>query len=59
MIPRDRLRQISARLDELGALLSEPEASGSADFDENGDVSGVFAVNVVGDHGKWAKELLK
>lgn len=32
MIPRDRLRQISARLDELGALLSEPEASGSADF---------------------------
>ncbi len=34
-------------------------ASGSADFDENGDVSGVFAVNVVGDDGKWAKELLK
>jgi len=34
-------------------------ASGSADFDQNGDVSGVFAVNVVGDDGKWAKELLK
>ena len=34
-------------------------ASGSADFDANGDVSGVFAVNVVGDDGKWAKELLK
>jgi len=34
-------------------------ASGSVDFDENGDVSGVFAVNVVGDDGKWAKTLLK
>lgn len=32
MIPRDRLRQITARLDELGALLSEPEASGSSAF---------------------------
>jgi branched-chain amino acid transport system substrate-binding protein len=34
-------------------------ASGNADFDENGDVGGVFAVNVVGDDGKWAKKLLK
>lgn len=32
MIPRDRLRQITARLDELGALLSEPESAGSSVF---------------------------
>jgi peptide chain release factor 1 len=32
VIPRERLQQISARLDELGALLSEPEAAGSSDF---------------------------
>ena len=34
-------------------------ASGAIEFDANGDVGGVFAVNVVGDDGKWAKELLK
>lgn len=32
MIPRDRLRQITARLDELGALLSEPEAASGTGF---------------------------
>jgi peptide chain release factor 1 len=32
VIPRDRLRQITARLDELGALLSEPEVSGTSAF---------------------------
>ena len=34
-------------------------ASGNVDFDENGDVAGIYAVNVVGDDGKWAKTLLK
>ncbi|WP_417513051.1 peptide chain release factor 1 [Minwuia sp.] len=32
MIPRDRLRQITARLDELAALLADPDAAGSAEF---------------------------
>ena len=34
-------------------------AVGAIDFDENGDVAGVFAVNVVGDDGKWSKSLIK
>lgn len=34
-------------------------AVGPVDFDENGDVSGVFAVNIVGDDGKWSKSLIK
>ena len=42
-----------------GTDINYEGASGSADFDENGDVSGLFAVNVVGDDGKWAKTLLK
>jgi branched-chain amino acid transport system substrate-binding protein len=42
-----------------GTAINYEGASGSADFDENGDVSGVFAVNVVGDDGKWTKALLK
>lgn len=42
-----------------GTQINYEGASGSADFDENGDVSGVFAVNVVGDDGKWTKSLLK
>lgn len=32
MIPRERLRQITARLDEIGALLSDPEAAGRSDY---------------------------
>jgi len=34
-------------------------ASGNVDFDENGDVGGVFGLNVVGDDGNWSKTLLK
>lgn len=34
-------------------------ASGNVDFDENGDVGGVFGVNVVGDDGNWSKTLMK
>ena len=34
-------------------------ASGQVDFDENGDVVGVYSVNVVGDDDKWAITLLK
>lgn len=34
-------------------------ASGNVDFDANGDVAGIYGVNVVGDDGKWAKTLLK
>ncbi|WP_416898147.1 MAG: peptide chain release factor 1 [Minwuia sp.] len=32
MIPRERLRQIRARLDELGSLLGDPAAVGRSDF---------------------------
>jgi len=28
-------------------------AVGNNDFDENGDVTAIFSVNVVGDDGKW------
>ncbi len=34
-------------------------ASGNVDFDDKGDVSGVFAVNRVGDDATWATELMK
>ena len=31
-------------------------AVGNNDFDANGDVTGVFSVNLVGDDGKWARD---
>jgi len=34
-------------------------ASGNVDFDVNGDVGGIFGVNVVGDDNKWSKTLMK
>jgi len=34
-------------------------AAGVNDFDANGDVTGLFSLNVVGKDGKWARELLK
>ena len=34
-------------------------ASGNVDFDDNGDVSGLFSVNTVGEDGKWSTKLLK
>ncbi len=34
-------------------------ASGNVDFDENGDVGGLFGLNVVDDSGKWSKTLLR
>ena len=34
-------------------------AAGQNDFDENGDVTGLFSLNVVGDDGKWSRTLLK
>ena len=40
MIPRDRLRQIKARQDELGALLADPDAAGRGDF---ADISREYA----------------
>ncbi|MGI9334025.1 MAG: ABC transporter substrate-binding protein [Gammaproteobacteria bacterium] len=34
-------------------------ASGLVDFDENGDVSGLFSANTVGDGDNWVKSLLR
>jgi branched-chain amino acid transport system substrate-binding protein len=34
-------------------------ASGNVDFDANGDVGGIFGLNVVGEDGTWSKTLLK
>ena len=34
-------------------------AVGTNDFDENGDVTGLFSLNVVGDDGKWSRNMLK
>ena len=42
-----------------GKEINYEGAVGAVDFDENGDVSGVFAVNVVGEDGQWSKSLIK
>ncbi len=34
-------------------------AAGVNDFDKNGDVTGLFSLNVVGPDGKWSRKLLK
>ncbi|MEJ2176937.1 MAG: ABC transporter substrate-binding protein [Gammaproteobacteria bacterium] len=34
-------------------------STGNVDFDENGDVAGIYGVNTVGDDGTWANELIK
>ncbi|MEM1045657.1 MAG: ABC transporter substrate-binding protein [Pseudomonadota bacterium] len=34
-------------------------AAGKNDFDERGDVTGLFSLNVVGDDGSWSRTLLK
>ncbi len=42
-----------------GKAIDYEGASGSVDFDANGDVPGFYSVSVVGDDGKWAPTLLK
>lgn len=42
-----------------GKAINYQGASGSVDFDENGDVPGVYGVNTVGEDGSWAKEIMK
>ena len=34
-------------------------ASGNVDFDENGDVGGIYSVNTVGDDGNWETNLIQ
>lgn len=34
-------------------------STGNVDFDENGDVAGIYGVNTVGDDGVWSNELIK
>ena len=34
-------------------------ASGNNDFDENGDVGGIYSVNTVGDDGNWKTDLIQ
>ncbi len=34
-------------------------ASGNSDFDDNGDVGGIYSVNTVGDDGAWKTDLIK
>ncbi len=34
-------------------------AAGINDFDKNGDVTGLFSVNIVGDDGGWSRSMLK
>ena len=34
-------------------------AAGVNDFDDNGDVTGLFSLNVVGDDGNWSRTMLK
>jgi branched-chain amino acid transport system substrate-binding protein len=42
-----------------GKAINYEGASGSVDFDEHGDVPGVYGVNTVGDEGSWHKEIMK
>ncbi len=42
-----------------GEAINYEGASGVVDFDENGDVTGVFSVNTVGDDNNWTSKLLK
>jgi branched-chain amino acid transport system substrate-binding protein len=42
-----------------GKPINYEGASGSVDFDENGDVAGVYSVSIIDDEGKWAGTLLK
>ncbi len=44
---------------DAGKDVNYEGASGNVDFDANGDVGGVFGVNVVGDDDKWSKTLMK
>jgi branched-chain amino acid transport system substrate-binding protein len=44
---------------DAGQDVNYEGASGNVDFDANGDVGGVFGVNVVGDDNKWSKTLMK
>lgn len=42
-----------------GKAINYEGASGSVDFDEKGDVPGVYGVNTVGEDGGWAKTIIK
>ncbi|MEM9605009.1 MAG: ABC transporter substrate-binding protein [Pseudomonadota bacterium] len=42
-----------------GEPINYEGASGNVDFDENGDVGGVYGVNTVNDEGTWTQTLLK
>lgn len=42
-----------------GKAINYQGASGSVDFDEKGDVPGVYGVNTVGEDATWQKEILK
>ena len=42
-----------------GSDINYEGASGNVDFDDIGDVGGLFSVNTVGDDGNWSKRLLK
>ena len=47
------------KLIAAGKDINYEGASGNVDFDKNGDVGGLFGLNVVGKDGNWAKSLLK
>jgi branched-chain amino acid transport system substrate-binding protein len=42
-----------------GKPINYQGASGSVDFDEKGDVPGVYGVNTVGEDGAWSKTIMK
>jgi branched-chain amino acid transport system substrate-binding protein len=47
------------QLIDAGNPINYEGASGSVDFDANGDVPGIYGVNVVGEDGAWSKTILK
>ena len=42
-----------------GKAINYEGATGTVDFDANGDVPGFYGVNTIGEDGTWSTELLK
>ena len=50
---------MAKKLISEGKDINYEGASGNVDFDDNGDVGGLFGLNVVGDDGNWSKTLIR
>jgi len=44
---------------KAGQAINYEGAAGNNDFDDNGDVSGIYTINVVSSDGQWSSKLIK